>query len=220
MRTRLVIIATALVFGAVACSVVDSGKVSRLDPPGDLGDTLASTTTAAPTTTQLVTTTSGLETTTTGVQTEQVRLYFIASGQLTYVSQPLPAPVALPVIIAALQSGPQGDLQPALRTAVPARVEIRVFPNGAGVASVELPENFFNDVAVGDQRLVIGQIVLTLTDSRGIGQVQFNQVVPKPSGENIQPGQLLTRLDYEPLLDPSTIINDPGSSTTTTTLLP
>ena len=65
------------------------------------------------------------------------------------------------------------------------------------------PDDFFDQVSITDQRLVIGQIVLTLTDSRGIGQVVFDQPVPKPLGEVVLAGQPLTRLDYEALLGSS-----------------
>ncbi len=195
----LAVLATAtLAVSAAACSVVDDGKVTQINP-GALDDTLPSTTS---TTTTVVTSTSEAQTSTTLVQTEFVRLYFIASGQLTYVNQPLPSPVSLQVIIAALQSGPPPDT-PGLRSAIPLPLpdqDILVAPpDGTGIATVTLPEAFFDRVAVGDQRLVIAQLVLTLTDSRGIGQVIFNQPVTKPSGEFVAAGQPVSHLDYQVL---------------------
>jgi spore germination protein GerM len=155
------------------------------------------------------------------VQTEQVRLYFIASGQLTYVTQALPQPATPQVIVAALQAGPQGDAAVTLRSAVPSadEDEIRVSVD-AGIATVELPPTFFDTIALPDQRLVIGQIVLTLTDSRGVGQVTFNVAVPKPTGELVPAGSLLSRNDFEALLDSATVIDDPVNATTTSTTLP
>jgi spore germination protein GerM len=175
---------------------------------------------ASTTTTELISTTSALVPTTV-VQTEPVRLYFIASGQLTYVATPLPAPAALGQIVAALQDGPPaGDLGRGLRSAVPpARVaEIKVTSNNSGVALVELPPGFFDTISLSDQRLVTAQLVLTLTDSRGIGQVQFNIAVPKPNGEVAPPGQLLARADFLSLLESSsTPTTSTLTSTTTTT---
>ena len=203
MRTRALVCTVAIAAGMAACSVVGDGKVDSLDPPFGLGDTAASTTTAAPTTTALATTTTiGLETTTTLVQTEPVRLYFITSGQLLYVEGALPAPAALQQIVAALQLGtdPLGDLGAGLRSAVPSAAEIRVTDTGGGVADVELPTGFFDGMPALDQRLAIGQIVLTLTGSRGVGQVNFNVAVPDATGEVLQPGTPLSRLDFAPLL--------------------
>lgn len=218
MRTRVLLILAVLGAVVAGCGVVDDeGSVERIDPPFGLDDTLAPTTTMAATTTVLATTTTGLATTTTQVQTEQVRLYFIASGQLTYVLAALPSPVALPQLIAALQKGPpSGDLGAGLRSAVPtARVaEIRVVTDGSGVVQVILPDGFFDSVTVGtDQRLVIAQLVLTLTDSRGVGQVTFNVAVPLPSGEQKPAGEPLSYRDYQSLAGS----NPPGTEDDATT---
>jgi hypothetical protein len=216
MRARTFVLATTAlavgVCGITACSVVGDGKVSKLKPSFGLDDTLATTTTEAATTT-LVPTTVNQASSTTAVQTEPVRLYFITNGQLTYVTQAVPAPAAPQLIIKALQAGPQGDLGFALRTAVPSRAAVNVQTN-AGIAVVELPAGFFDSIAVTDQRLVIGQIVLTLTDSRGVGQVQFNQAVPKPSGEVTPAGQLLTKNDFQ------TLLLDSSGATTSTAAAP
>ena len=207
---RLVVLASAIVVFAVGCGVVGDSSVEPIDPPFGLGDTLATTTTIAETTT------SGAETTSTPppVQTDAVRLYFITSGQLTYVTTPIASPAELPRIVTALQAGPpEGVLGAGLRSAVPATADIRVTTDGSGIANVELPADFFTDIPVGDQRLVIAQIVLTLTDSRGIGQVVFNQAVPKPNGELTPAGQPLAYRDFQSLL---TTIGTFASTTTTT----
>jgi hypothetical protein len=87
--------------------------------------------------------------------------------------------------------------------------KIIVTDNRAGIALVTLPANFFDKVPVTDQRLATAQIVLTLTDSRGIGQVQFDQAVPKPSGALAPAGKPLTHADY------ASMLNAPSSSTST-----
>lgn len=207
MRRRTAALTTACLLALAACSVVDDTAVDPVDPPFGLSDTALTTTTAAVTTTIDVSTSVGPDTTEPAVQSEQVRLYFIASGQLTYVVTQLPTPVTLAQLVSALQAGPPtGDLGTGLRSAVPALLEIRVATDGSGIAEVELPEGFFDAMTVGDQRLVVAQVVLTLTDSRGIGQVTFDQAVPKPSGELTPAGEPLAYRDFQALLVSATVV--------------
>ena len=219
MRLRVLVIIASLATVQMACSVVEEGTVDQINPPFGLDDTLPTTSTIVTTTTMAATTTSGLETTTTPpVQSEQVRLYFVASRQLTSVTAQLPSPVTLPQIVAALQAGPpEGELGTGLRSTVPPLAEIDIIEDRSGVAQVELPEGFFDTISPGDQRLVIAQLVLTLTDSRGIGQVVFNQAVPKPSGEIIAAGQPLAYRDYLSLLSSTTT---PTTTSSTVTIPP
>ena len=227
MRARLLVI-TAAIVGLAACSVVEDGKVERIQPPYGLEDTRPSTTTTiATTTTEAATTTSGLETTTTTVppiQTEDVQLYFIVSGRLTPVTKALPKPVAPLQLMAALQEGePEGDAGKGLRTALPAFPEILVETDTTGIAYVQLPEDFFFAMPVGDQRLATGQIVVTLlTNLRGVGQVTFNQAVPKASGELITPGDPLTLADFDALMSTrgATTPTEVATTSSTTTSLP
>ena len=207
MRRRIVLLASAFGMAAAACSVVDDTAVDPISPPFGLSDTALTTTTAATTTTLEVSTSLGPDTTEPAVQSEQVRLYFIASGQLTYVVSQLPTPVTLAQLVAALQAGPPtGDLGAGLRSAVPGLLEIRVTTDGSGIAEVELPDGFFDAMTVGDQRLVVAQVVLTLTDSRGIGQVTFDRDVPKPSGEFTPAGEPLAYRDFQSLLVSGTAV--------------
>ncbi len=219
MRVRVLALAVALAAGGVACSVVDDSRVERISPQYGLEDTLPpTTTTIATTTTELATTTSGVDTTTTQpVQTEDVQLYFIANGKLVSVTKPLPSPVALPQLMAALQEGePSGDLGTGLRTALPAVPALSVQTDATGLALVILPDGFFDTMAANDQRLAIGQIVVTLlTNLRGVGQVTFNQPVTKPSGELTAIGQPLTLADFETLLSTRSITTLTTIATTT-----
>lgn len=203
MRARVMAQLGCIGLLVAACGVVGDGKVDNLNPPFGLNDTaLATTTSVEPTTTAPTTTAANLETTTTLVQTEAVRLYFITGSQLLYVETALATPAALQQIVATLQLGtePLGDLGAGLRSAVPSTADIRVLDTGTGIAAVELPAGFFDGVPALDQRLMIGQLVLTLTDSRGIGQVQFNVAVPKASGEVVRAGAALARNDFVSLL--------------------
>ncbi len=225
MRVRLLVLTAVLTGAAVsfgACSVVGNGKVDTVDAPFGLDETLPSSTTIAPTTTALATTTTGLDTSTTGVPTEPVRLYFITSGQLNFVPTPLAIGPSLGQIVAALQAGPpDNELGVGLRNAVPDDVEIKANDNNAGVAIVELPEGFFDGIpAAADQRLATAQLVLTLTDSRGIGQVQFNQAVQKPSGALAPAGELLSRSDFLALVEGATTPSTSSTTTSTSTTTP
>ncbi|MEQ1874151.1 MAG: GerMN domain-containing protein [Ilumatobacteraceae bacterium] len=217
MRARVITLGLLFAIIPVACGVVDEGKVERIDPPFGLDDTLPSSTFIETTTTQQATTTIPLETTTIQLQTEPVRLYFVASGQLTYVLQDMAAPVAFPQIIAALQQAPVGDVGIGLRTIVPNDADIRVDTDGTGVAYITLPENFFEGLLPSDQRLVIAQLVLTITRTSGIGQVVFNVDVPLTTGQVFPAGQRLTFSDYESYTDPNTPVGpDPTPAPTTT----
>lgn len=205
-QRRAASIGTLLAFAIASCSVVDDRSVEPVDPPFGLDDTLA-VPTSDPASDTTDPTGSGASTsvapatTEPPVQTEQVRLYFIASGRLTYVAAQLPSPVVLAQLVAALQAGPPaGDLGAGLRSALPALLEINVTTDGSGIAEVQLPDGFFDALTVGDQRLVVAQLVLTLADSRGIGQVTFDEAVPKPSGELTPAGQPLAYRDFESLL--------------------
>lgn len=218
MRWRTTVLAGFCVLLPVACSVVDDGKVRRLDPPDELTDTLPTTTTTILTTTTMAeTTTTGLETTTTELPSESVFLYYISSGgQLNPFPGQLPSQYAMSQLIAQLQGGP-GDIPLAvgLRSAIPRAVDIFASPDGTGVAQVVLPEGFFDTIPASDQRLAIAQIVMTLLRNvPGIGQVAFNLQVSGPAGEVIAPGQLLTSADYASLLASSTT---PTSVATTST---
>lgn len=223
MKLRLVPLGAVFIGSSIAtaCGVVGNNGVERISPPGALSVTLPAST--EPSTTVAATSTSGLATTTVAIQTEPVRLYFITSGRLTYVATPLASPVSLTQIVAALEAGPpEGALGQGLRSALPSPKtpadSLHADNNNAGVAQVELPRHFFDAIAVSDQRLVIAQIVLTLTDSRGIGQVEFNETVPKPSGEAVPAGTPLSKADFQSLLDSSTGANVGGGTVTTTSL--
>ncbi|HEY7628479.1 MAG TPA: GerMN domain-containing protein [Ilumatobacteraceae bacterium] len=228
MTRRLGLIIAVLVVLVVACGIPNHGEVARIpdNQVGVLDDTVpttSTTTTTTPATTIEPTTTTIAEVTSTTIATQEVNLYFISGGILRAVPTPLTKGAAPAEVLNALQGGPpSGDIGGGLRTAVPkaGQASLKIAPNdGSGVARVDLPANFFSVVKQEDQRWAIGQIVLTLTDIGGIGQVLFTQVgapvgVPRGAGDFTAPEQAVPRKDYLELLEA------PIPTTTTTSAPP
>lgn len=218
MRIRVVSIAVALVIVAVACGIPGSGNVARV-PPNKIEalnatvPTTATTTTTIPPTTIEPTTTTIPAITTTTIVTEDATLYFIDNnGVLVSYPRALRQGATSSEILQALEEGPlPGNLGIGLRSAVPSRsaAPLKVTEDGSGVATVDLPANFFEIVTPEDQRLAIGQIVLTLTQIRGVGQVLFTlaggpTTVPRGAGDQSQAGVPLPARDYAELLQAPT----------------
>jgi spore germination protein GerM len=222
MLKRLMAITAVLVAVLVACGIPDKGQVSTIQDKDlrQLGDTIPTTTTSTTpaTTIEPTTTTAAIDTATT-IATDEVTLYFISGGQLKGYPRALAKPATTNSVITALQEGrPSGDLGVGIRSAVPTKDEalIKVNEDDSGVATVELPPGFFEQIPPEDQLLAIGQIVLTITEVGGIGQVLFVQnglpkEVPRRSGGISDGVTPLARRDYADLLNP------PVTTTTTTT---
>lgn len=226
MLKRLVAIAVALLAVLVGCGIPDNGRVSTIQSKDlrQLGDTIppTSTSTTPPTTLDPTTTTTALDTATT-IATEDVNVYFISGGQLKGYSRPLVRPATTNAVLSALQEGkPPGDAGVGIRSAVPTKDQslLGVTDDGSGVATIHLPQGFFEQIPPEDQLLAIGQLVLTITEVRGIGQVLFVQEglpkgVPRRSGGITDGTEPLARRDYQDLLNPA-----PTTTTTTTTAPP
>jgi spore germination protein GerM len=225
MYKRLVVI--TLVFAAVivACGIPDNGQVASIRPRDlrNLGDTIPPTTTSTtpPSTIEPTTSTTIVDPSTT-IATDEVTLYFISGGQLQGYPRVLAKPVTTNSVLSALQDGrPPGDVGVGIRSALPTKEQALIKAGNddlSGVATIELPPGFFEQILPEDQLFAIGQIVLTVTEVGGIGQVLFTQnglPLPVPrgpsgglSGDGTEP---LSRRDYQELL------NAPVPTTTTTT---
>ncbi len=226
MRTRLIAIVVSLGAVIVSCGIPDSGSVSKIPDKdvGGLSETLPTTTTSTTPPVKIETTIPVETSPPTTAAVEDVTLYFISGGQLV----PVPAPpiakgARANQILSALQAGVPKEGSLGVRTAVPGpALPITATEDGSGVATVDLPLGFYDQFSPEDQVLVIGQIVFTLTEIPGIGQVLFKQSaqligVNRVSGLS-DPNQPLARRDYESLLHrPS----PPATTTSTTsTVLP
>ncbi len=226
MLKRLSAITVLLICVVVACGIPDNGQVSTIQDKDlrNLGDSLPSTSTSTTTlpTVEPTTTTTILDTATT-IASEDVTLYFISGSQLKGYPRTLAKPVSTNQVLRALQEGPpSGDLGVGIRSAVPTKEKalITSTEDDSGVATIELPPGFFEQIPQEDQLLAIGQIVLTvLDDVGGIGQVLFArngsplQVPRGPSGGLTDGTEPLARRDYKDLLNPPV----PTTTTTITT---
>lgn len=225
MVRRLLTIAAILAGLLVACGIPDNGQVSSIQDNDlrQLGDTIPTTSTSTiPATTIVPETTTTTVITPTTIATDDVTLYFISGGRLNGYPTPLVKPATTNQVIAALQLGPPpGDQGVGIRSAVPRRANsvISVTEDGSGVATIELPPGFFEQIPTEDrdQLLAIGQIVLSVTEVGGVGQVLFTQNgqplgVPRRDGGYSNGSEPLSRRDYEELLNP------PEVTTTTTTI--
>ena len=183
------------------------------------------TTTTTPETTVIESTTTALVTTT--EVTVQVDLVFVTGSALTVV----PAQIigsATPQQVMSVLVARSKELSPTegLRSVFPLDVDPPNVTLSNGVAEVDLTSDVFEDGKIPrqDEKLFYGQIVLTLTGLRGVGQVLF-LVDGKPArvrtGDNnvTQPGEVVAYQDYDQLLDttPVTTTTTTTSTTTTTT---
>jgi len=183
----------------------------------------ATTTTTAPVNTAAGTTTSAATTTST-IATEPVELYYVAGGVLESVTQDVFRGISNFGVLRALESPPPADVAVGLTSVLPIGVTRGVTESGTGVATVDLFGEIFENIEGGDeQRQAVAQIVLTLTRRPGIGQVRFTldgEPIPVAKRGNVlsEPGEPVSRLDYESLLDPSAVSpTDPPTTAATPT---
>lgn len=145
-------------------------------------------------------------TTTSVVQTAEVDVWFVREDRLARVRHEVEPPVVAEVALAELLSGPDAEEQDRrLRSAIPDAQVVDGVTVSRGVASVAIGAGFA-DIPANDQLLAVAQVVLTLTDLRGVGRVVFiladsPVAVPLPSGESTD--EAVSRDDYVDLLEPS-----------------
>jgi spore germination protein GerM len=127
--------------------------------------------------------------------------------------------------MAALLGGPpEGGLGTGLRSALPEDAEISVLSE-AGIATVDLPATIFETLDPLDQRLMLGQIVLTLTDRPGVGPVVFTIAgeptrVYRGDASLTEPGQAVSRDDYLVLLTGGAVATATTATTTSSSAPP
>lgn len=211
----VVTLAMTLAMGAVACGVpTEDGfqPVASRDIPFGLQDTTTTTTTtttippSTTSTTQPVSTTSS-----TTIPAELVNLYFVLGSTIQPVTRELPRPVTNVQVLEQLQEGPsRSEQRDGIRSSLPAEL-IGALTVAGGTATIDLSPELF-ELTGTEQQLVFAQLVLTLTDLRGIGRVAFT-VEGQPIDVQLADGTLATgsvsRDDFVSLLP-----IDPTATTT------
>jgi len=181
--------------------------------------TTTTTTTMPPPIDSAVTTTTVLATTTTAIATVSVALYFVDGEQLTSISQNLSSPASLSRVLDALELGPTGgEAVIGLDSAVP-RGLVDTVSERSGVAVVDLDSEVYERVPSDEQLPAIAQIVLTLTQQSGVGQVRFTldgETLPVRLGNNriTDPPRPVSADDYAVLLGEEVPVTVPPSEPT------
>jgi spore germination protein GerM len=120
--------------------------------------------------------------------TAPVDLWFVREGHLTTVQHSISGSRDAQAVVGELLAGPtDAERQDGLRSAIPNPSAIASVALTGGVVTVDLTQEFA-DIPAGDQLLAVGQLVLTLTDLRGVGLVSFTlagapAAVPLPDGD-------------------------------------
>lgn len=194
-RNRVLAGVLAVVVAAAAATLVGCGV-----PAGDRVETIApeqlpqglrptdSTISAAP------------------VDQEPIDVWLVRDELLVASRHRVDPPVDPQKALDELLRGPtEAEQNRSLRSAIPDASAVLSAVVQGGVVTVALaPE--FSDIPASDQLLAVGQIVLTLTDLRGVGRVRFvveeaQIAVPLPSGESSD--QSVSRDDYLTLAEPT-----------------
>jgi spore germination protein GerM len=182
--------------GLAACTVGgDNGfhEIKDVRVP-TLPPTTTSTTVPQSTTTIAVPSTT-LAPTTTIVLVEE-KLYFIAGAKLKLVVRRVPTTASINTVLNDLGRGPLPGEN--LRTAVKPEYWGDTSIGTNGVASVELTLAF-SSLTDSDAQLAIAQIVYTLTELGGVGQVAFlrdGQPLSVPKGDGAQTVKPVSKDDY------------------------
>jgi hypothetical protein len=219
VKHRLGLVCTVLTIAATGCGIGGSDRVEEVDA-GLLGglDEPTSTTTA-PVSTEPSTSfpTPGPTTT---VETERIRLYLIQGSQLVHYDADVPQDAELRRRIDLLDEVPAELADAGVRTALLPDLVTGVARWGSDGVTVHLDSDQFAAIEDSDQRLMVGQLVLTLTDQPGIDRVDFTRggaplAVFLRDNTLGRPGQPVRRGDYDVLLAGPALPNVDVSRSTT-----
>ena len=181
-----------------SCGVPDHSRAQRInaaDVPFGLAEP-APTTTTAP----FPPPDSGLLSD--GEMTEAVTLYFAQDARFVAVNRAIGPPLTLNAVVDALSQGPLPQDGAEGTRSVIGTGDVEQVTSRAGVATVELGSKF-PELPPAEQRLGIAQLVLTLTDRPGIGQVAFainGQPADVPRADGYLDRGTISRDDYRTLL--------------------
>ncbi len=132
-------------------------------------------------------------------------IYLARGGRLVPTSRHLPPPLTPLRVLRALGRGPTNpEIAAGIRTALPVGGTPRRVRVARGTATVDLPTSF-TSLSRGDQVLALAQIVYTVTDQPGIGQVQFTlnrATTDIPRANRSLTNAPVSREDYRALAPP------------------
>lgn len=190
----------ALVLGSTGCSLPVDDNARPLGPDKIPAEIMATTTIQSVGTSS--TTVSTVEPTATA-PSNVYRAWFIDGEKLTPVALHLVLSVTALEMVNQLLAGPSKKLddEGTLRSAIPARAVISASAR-AGVALVDLDPTF-SVIPAPDQILALGQLVLSLTELPGVGQVRFTiagEPAQVPRADGSQSDGPVTREDLLPLV--------------------
>ncbi len=143
--------------------------------------------------------------TTTTAPPEPFTAYFVEGSRLVALPVDVPAGSRLRRQLAVLENGlTPAQMAQGVRTALPAGI-IDSVHIGVTDVTVNLDNAQFDALEPSDQLLLVAQIVLTLTDEPGFHAVSFESDgqpmrVPRPNNIVLEPGEPVTRADYESML--------------------
>jgi hypothetical protein len=219
VRRRLGILGAVLTVAATGCGIGGSDRVEEVDA-GLLGGLNEPTsTTTAPVSSEPSTSSSTPGPTTT-VETERIRLYFIQGSQLVSYDAEVPQDAELRRRIDLLDEVPAQLADAGVRTALLPDLVTGVARWGSDGVTVHLDSDQFAEIEDSDQRLMVGQLVLTLTDQPGIDRVDFTRdgdplAVFLRDNTLGRPGQHVRKGDYDVLLAGPALPNVDESRATT-----
>jgi hypothetical protein len=211
----LTLLAGCRIGGSDRVEEVDSNLLSGLNEPTTsttttLPDTVPDT--VSPTSTTMppgATANSAPSAPSTTVATEPMRLYFVEGSQLVPIEVEVPEDLSERRRLALLEDGPPAiDASAGVRTALVPGLIAGMTIRDSREATIDLDGEVFAGVADTDQRLMIGQIVLTLVARPGIDRVGFTRdgeplAVPLRNLALSEPGEAVDVGDYESLLVPT-----------------
>ncbi len=195
----------------VACGVPVDPSVRGIDSvPFGLMRTTTSTSTTTTTSTipvaSTVVETTLVSTTVADPTIERVPLYFLSGDRFVEERRAVAVDAPLFDIIFELVRGP---VNPVVGTTFLTSVvnfgDVLDVTLEAGLATVELGEGF-TSLPAGEQRRLIGQLVLTLASQRGVGQVRFTvsgNPLDVPQGDGTFGTDALSRDSFLSLVDNS-----------------
>ena len=112
---------------------------------------------------------------TVGPPLESIAVWLVRDDALSSVVHLVESPVTPGVALRQLELGAtQAEQRQGLRSAIPDAGMVGDATVTRGTTTVELAQSF-DQIPPRDQMLAIAQIVLTLTDLRGVGRVQFER---------------------------------------------